>query len=119
MSKEQSTVILNQHVEHSADHVGGTALIDHLIAVTAPRPATDAVITQVLENVVGFLDSARRDLESTNRKGGYDVRERIGNSMATTLLAGVEEVVTYNDLVKLVDDMRLGLARRRVTLAEA
>lgn len=75
----------------------------------------DDVVTQMLENVTGHLDALRNDIEVTRSKAIVDVRS-YGNSMARTLLAGVEESITYVDLVAIIAEMKTGIAVRRVAL---
>jgi len=84
------------------------------------RPAFEAEesITQILDNNIGFLDALRRSLESTGNKRVSDVR-MYGDTMAASLLSGFEGTVTYDGLVDIIDNMKAGVARRRIALAEA
>ena len=72
----------------------------------------DGVVTQILENSLQDLSELRRDLERTNRKGIYDVREH----RATANLEGFEGTVGYENLVDIITELKDGIALRRVQL---
>lgn len=83
------------------------------------RPTLDVekVITQMLENNLGYLDNLRRSIELVNRKGIEEVRQ-FGDTLAASVLAGVEETITYDGLVDLIAEMKDGIAFRRMALRE-
>lgn len=72
----------------------------------------ERAITQVLENTLHDLESLRAEVERLGLKDTPDVRE----IRAVEVLRGIDEAVDYIDLVDLVQAMKDGLARRRVTL---
>jgi hypothetical protein len=73
----------------------------------------DHITTQMLENNLGYLDALRRSIEVANMKYCDDVRAQ-QDSMGTAVLAGVEDDISYDALVKLIETMRNGIALRRV-----
>lgn len=87
-----------------------------LTGVSVKALDIDDVITQVLENNITHLESLRSSIERAQRKSIYDVRE-FGDTYAASLFVGVEERVSYDDLLKLIKTMRVGLAARRVAAA--
>lgn len=84
------------------------------------RPAlnVEAVITQILDNDIDALEALRAELERSNNRAIPDVRYH-GNTAASVVLRGVEDTVTYSDLVLLINRLKAGVARRRVSLEEA
>lgn len=84
------------------------------------RPVLDVekVVTQMLENNLGYLDSLRRSIEMVNRKGIDEVRE-FGDTLAASVLAGVEETISYDGLVDLIAEMKDGIAFRRMAQRDA
>lgn len=77
-------------------------------------------VTQMLENCLTYLDCLRGSLESERRTNIRDVREYDGGSNpASYLLTGVPDTFDYSDLVDLIDELKSGLARRRVALEAA
>lgn len=79
------------------------------------RPVLDVekVVTQMLENNLGYLDSLRRSIELVSRKNISDVRE-FGDTLAASVLAGVEETIGYDGLLDIIAEMKDGIAFRRM-----
>jgi len=103
-----------------AGGVGPDTPMPHLAFSVWVRPTfeVEVSITQILDNNISYLDSLRRSLESTNNKAIHDVR-LYGDTVAAAMLSGFEGTVGYENLVDIIDDMKAGVARRRVALAEA
>ena len=86
------------------------------IGIYPPAANIEAAITQALENNVKWLESLRDDIGGAQRRHEIaDVRS-FGNTMAASLLVGIEDHIAYDDLVKLIAQMRTGIARRRLAL---
>lgn len=85
------------------------------ISFWTPAPMDqEKVITQVLENVVADLDNLRADLERRGLFDQHDVRELRPSPIE--LLRGIPGGFNYDHLMELVLRMKMGLARRRVSL---
>jgi len=99
---------------------GTHSVMEGFVLEADPDPDFDveAVTSQVLDNVLTDLEELRSSLERTGRKVVDDVRDA-ANSMGTSHLRGVETEVTYDDVVKLVNHLKRGIARRRVVLEDA
>ena len=84
------------------------------------RPTLDVekVVTQMLENNLGYLDTLRRSIERVNRKGIDEVRE-FGDTLAASVLAGVEETISYDGLLDIIAEMKNGIAYRRIAQRDA
>lgn len=74
----------------------------------------DDVVTQILENNLLEISELRRDLERANLKSIFDVRLR----RATPVLEGFEGTITYEGLVDIIDELKDGIALRRVQLMQ-
>lgn len=74
------------------------------------------VVTQLLENNLTHLESLRAGLERTSNKDIGDVRQ-FGDTMAASLLVGVEQTVDYGDLLRVIAEFKNGIASRRVAAA--
>lgn len=72
----------------------------------------DAAVTQILENNLQDLSELRRDLERTSHKGIYDVRLH----RPLPILEGFEGTVTYDYLLDIINELKDGIALRRVQL---
>lgn len=76
----------------------------------------NAVLTQVLENVVFEFEDVRRRIEYSNRRevgSDTDVRNIQPDMTGVRLLSGVNELIEYDDLCNLINLMRAGVAARR------
>ena len=89
----------------------GTGLSERMRARAAA--ATQAMLTRVLKNNLTALESLRASIERAQRKSMDDVRE-FGDTMGSAMLLGVEETVSYDDLLDLIAEMEMGLAKRAV-----
>lgn len=69
------------------------------------------LLTQILTNVEQGLNDLRRQIAEADLRSTPDVRP---HHPAGHLLEGIEEPVTYSQLVDLIADIRLGLASRRL-----
>jgi hypothetical protein len=72
-------------------------------------------ITTLLDNNLYHLEALRLDIERAKRKDISDVRD-FGDTWGGSLLSGIESRVDYFDLVSLIEDIREGLAQRRLAL---
>lgn len=86
------------------------------IGGTPPKLGSLDITTYVLENTLAHLEYLRSAIERAKRKDIYDVRE-FGDTAAAQILAGVEERISYDDLVKLVNHWKDGIAARRLKAA--
>lgn len=71
-------------------------------------------VTQILDNVLYFLEEGRRTVERTNKKNCEDVRVALGDSYLNSMLSGIEGPVEYNDLTAIIDEFKRGVAVRRM-----
>ena len=70
----------------------------------------DDAVTQILENNLLELSELRRTLERTNHKHIHDVRL----NKPLSILEGFEGTLTYEYLLDLIEEMKDGIAFRRV-----
>lgn len=79
------------------------------------RTPLNNFITKLLDNNLHHLESLRLEIERAKRKDINDVRD-FGDNWGAGLLSGIEARVDYYDLVNLIEDIREGLAQRRLAL---
>jgi hypothetical protein len=88
--------------------------VDQVMAVA--RFQYDGYITTLLDNNLHDLETLRASIERAERKDASDVRMFDSDAPGALLLRGIEGPVDYIDLVNIIRDLRLGLARRRTEL---
>ena len=79
------------------------------------RPEPEQLISNVLDRTIDQLEYLRSAIERAQRKDIRDVRD-FGETSASSLFIGVEERITYYDLIKLISKMRQGMSQRRLQL---
>lgn len=70
------------------------------------------MLTQTLENQLYDLESLRDSIARAGKKDIEDVRD-FGHTAAKEMLRGIEQPVTYRDLLDFIDYMKDGIALRR------
>lgn len=83
--------------------------------VEEPKPDPEQLISNVLDRTIDQLEYLRSAIERAQRKDIRDVRD-FGETAASSLFIGVEDRITYYDLIKLISAMRQGMSQRRLQL---
>lgn len=96
--------------ETSSLHEG--SFIPGVPAVEPIKFNTEAAITRILDNSLQDLENLRSEADRLGLKNIDDVRP----IRYTEVLRGIEEPISYPDLLSLISDLKNGIARRRLEL---